>query len=127
MLAVVALVVDTSGRILLHKREKEPQQNNWELFGTYVRPGERLIDAVKRKLHDDAGVQEIISCKATGKYYDEPSRHPDSFCVPLAFVVTVNNTVSISPSCTWFTVKEATSLPLAIDNNQILADNIQYI
>ena len=123
ILAVAAIVIDETGNILLRKRTKEPDQGKWEYIAGYVKPGERLEDTVRRKLKEKVGITEVQSIEFTGKYYDDPNRHPGTYCIPLVFIVRVQqNNVTIAPDTRWFSPTEARELEMALDNKQILQD-----
>ena len=122
MLAVAVLVIGEDGKILLNRRGKEPDQGKWQLFATYVKPGERLTEAVARRLFEDAGITETVSMEFTGRYCDEPNRHTGTYCIPFIFKVTIVSSQLKKPDeCGWFTKGEATKLDLAMEDNETLA------
>lgn len=122
MLAVAAIVVDGGDSILLHRYDKKGEAGGWQLFATYVRPGEKLVDAVRRRLKEDAGIDAPISIDFTGRYYDEPGRHPGTYCIPFIFKVVVERGAKVGSGCQWFSRADLQQLPLALDNRQILRD-----
>lgn len=81
---------------------------------------------MRRKLKKKAGIDEVQSITFTGHYYDEPTRHPDQYCIPLLFIARVNrNDVPMNPddvNLRWFAAAEVPSLELALDNKQALND-----
>lgn len=56
LVGVGALVVK-DGRFLLVKRRNEPGKGLWGLPGGLVRAGERLVDAVKREVLEECGLE----------------------------------------------------------------------
>jgi len=44
-------------RVLMIRRGKSPSENLWSLPGGHVEFGEKLIDAARRELHEETGVE----------------------------------------------------------------------
>lgn len=118
MFAVSVIVSDENGNILLHRREKDPEQGKWELFASYPRLNELPLEkAVQRILKEDAGIEKIVSINFSGKLYDTPDRHPGKVCVPLIYLVSVNqHDVRLSENIKWHTKADIKSLDMAFDN-----------
>ncbi len=53
----VGAVIIEHGRILLVKRANEPNKGKWSVPGGLVRVGETLIDALKREVREEVGVE----------------------------------------------------------------------
>lgn len=123
MLASCAIVTDGEGKYLMHKRDKEPDKDSWELFATYVQPGETIIQSVERRLKEDGDIQDknIKSIQYSGKYYDAPNRHPGSYCIPLLFTAYIENR-EYKEGTQWFTKDELAKLKMALDNKKMLQD-----
>ncbi len=123
MLAVAVIVLDEDNNILLHPRDKEPDQGKWQYVAGYVQPGELLKDTAVRKLKEKLNITEVDSLEFTGKYYDDLNRHPGTYCIPLLFIARVRQeNVSAPESAKWFTPQEVSKLDLALDNKEILID-----
>ncbi|MDP3999976.1 MAG: NUDIX hydrolase [bacterium] len=123
LLAVSSIVVNPDGKVLLRKRTKDPDQGKWELIAGYVNPGERLTEAVERRLRDKAGIGSTDSIEFTGKYYDDPDRHPDQPCIPLTFVVKTSEPGGGEENeLQWFDPSEIDGLEIALDNKQVIRD-----
>lgn len=123
ILAIQAIVQEAQGRVLLKKREKEPDQGKWELVAGYVKPGERLVETVQRKIFEELNIKSVQNIEFTGQYYDDPNRHPGTNCIPLVFAVKINShDVSISEEVKWFNQGEIENLEIALDNKQSLQD-----
>jgi len=56
VLAVAAIIVD-NGEILLVKRANEPARGKWSPPGGVVELGESLVDAVKREVREECGLE----------------------------------------------------------------------
>jgi ADP-ribose pyrophosphatase len=52
----IGAVVIRDGRVLLVKRKNPPSQNLWAIPGGRVKAGEPLIDAVKREILEETGI-----------------------------------------------------------------------
>ena len=58
--SVVAVIVDDEGRVLLTKRNVPPFQNLWVMPGGKVDLGEPLLEALKREVHEEVGLEGEI-------------------------------------------------------------------
>jgi len=61
----VAAVMIEDGRILLVKRAAEPSKGKWSVPGGSVEWGESLVDALKREVHEETGLDievEKLAC-----------------------------------------------------------------
>lgn len=64
---VVGLVYDQSGRVLLSKRiPPSSYPGYWELPGGKIEPGESALEALKRELFEEIGIQ-VIKAKSLKK------------------------------------------------------------
>lgn len=123
ILAVSAIVTNPEGKILLRRRTKEPDAGKWELIAGYVRPGERLEEAVRQRLREKAGIGSADSVEFTGHYYDDPDRHPGKPCIPLTFVVKTNESGGGEGNeLKWFASDELDDIEIALDNRRVIRD-----
>ena len=123
MLAVSVVVVNDDGSVLLRKREKDPDIGTWELFAGYPYLDEMPLEkAVKRILADKAGITEVDELQFSGKFYDDPERHPGQACVPLVFIASVSGKIESTENKKWFTATELRGLTMALDNKTTLID-----
>jgi 8-oxo-dGTP diphosphatase len=57
LIGVGALIHDREGRVLLIKRKFEPNRGKWSLPGGLLETGERLMEAAKREVSEELGVE----------------------------------------------------------------------
>src|SRR5688500_16009399 len=69
--------------VLLVKRKHEPFQGKWGLPGGFVDQDEKVLDAAKRELQEETGV-ENVSLTQFGAYGD-PGRDPRGRTVSLVY------------------------------------------
>ena len=109
--------------VLLVQRKHEPFQGKWALPGGFVDEGEKVLDAAKRELQEETGV-ENISLTQFGAYGD-PGRDPRGRVVSVVHWSLLEKQPSAraaddAADCKWFDLND---LPdLAFDHAQILAD-----
>ena len=77
---VKAVITDTQGRYLLfHRRHPRPgeQERLWEIPGGRVRSGETTIDALRRELQEEAGLdlKKIGTCLSIQDILRNPALH----------------------------------------------------
>lgn len=53
-------IVLRDGRALIIKRAHEPRRGEWSIPGGTVEVGERLVDAVRRELREETGLDVIV-------------------------------------------------------------------
>ncbi len=57
LVGVGALIHDLEGRVLLIKRRFEPNKGRWSLPGGLLETGETLVDAGRREVREELGVE----------------------------------------------------------------------
>ena len=65
--------------VLLVRRKHQPYRGFWALPGGYVNPDERALDAAKRELAEETGLQRV-RLKPIG-FFDTPGRDPRGWTV----------------------------------------------
>jgi 8-oxo-dGTP diphosphatase len=58
--SVVAVIVDDEGRVLLTKRSIPPFLDMWVMPGGKIDLGEPILDALKREVHEEVGLEVEI-------------------------------------------------------------------
>ena len=124
ILAVAGIIINESGQVLLTYREEEPSKHTWQITAGFVKPGERMTEAMTRQISEKVGITAIDKIEFTGKFYDDPNRNPGKYCLPLLFKVYVPNNVLVNTSAKyqWFEPSEISKLEMALDNKQMLID-----
>lgn len=123
MLAVALIVLNEDNDVLLRLRTKEPDINTWEIIAGYVNPDETLIQTATRLLRDKVGITQTLSVEFTGKYYDDPNRHPNQRCISLLFkVLTPNTNLKKVKNAAWFNKEDMQNISFALDNKKMIED-----
>jgi ADP-ribose pyrophosphatase YjhB (NUDIX family) len=52
-----AVLVDDAGRVLLGRRALDPDKDRWDLLGGFVDEGEHPLDALRRELLEETGLE----------------------------------------------------------------------
>jgi len=55
--SVCAIVTDGRGRVLLARRAEEPARGAWDLPGGFVEEGEAPLEALRRELREETGLE----------------------------------------------------------------------
>lgn len=79
---VVGLLTDAEGRVLLCQRpEGRSYALQWEFPGGKVEPGEELVDALRRELREELGIEVEVG----DLLYSKTSRYADSGLFAVAY------------------------------------------
>ena len=73
--AVSALVLDGAGRMLLGRRAHDPDVGLWDVLGGFVDEGEHPLDALRRELDEETGL-EVEPGAFLGAFIDTYGRRP---------------------------------------------------
>ena len=82
---VILTLVDQRLSTLLIRRGGEPHRGAWALPGGFVLPNEGLLDAAKRELREETGVEAADHLEQLGAY-GEPDRDPRMRVVTVAYL-----------------------------------------
>ena len=117
---VVLATRDARPRVLLIRRKSDPFAGTWALPGGFVDEGERLIDAARRELEEETGVEveELEQLYAAG----DPGRDPRGWTVSVVFLGRVKRAKAKAgddaAAVCWFPLDEPP--PMAFDHAAIL-------
>lgn len=112
-------------RLLLVRRAAEPYRDQWALPGGFVDEGERPIDAARRELVEETGVEcecELVPLGAFG----DPGRDPRGWTVSAVYVVQMADCLAElragedAAEVRWYPLDELPA-PLAFDHDEIVA------
>lgn len=117
--------------VLLVKRGGEPFKGAWALPGGFVNDGERSVEAARRELAEETGVEvpDLDVFTLIG-VYDAPGRDPRGWTVSAAYAAQVSRMVDAqggddAAEARWFPLND---LPeLAFDHAQIIADVLDLL
>ena len=81
---VVLLSAEVLPRVLLIRRKSAPFAGHWALPGGFVNEGERLVDAARRELREETGleVNQLEQLYTAG----DPGRDPRGWTVSVVFL-----------------------------------------
>jgi 8-oxo-dGTP diphosphatase len=126
--AVVFTVLDDQLKILLIKRKFEPFKESYALPGGFVHVQESLIDAVKRELQEETGVEHAGLYQVAT--YGDVKRDPRGRIISTAFLALIAPTSELKAQtdaldARWFSID---TLPqLAFDHATIIADALKHL
>ena len=75
-----AVVVGDDGRLLLGRRALEPDKDCWDLLGGFVDEGEHPLDALRRELDEETGL-EVEPGAFLGAFIDTYGEGPEATSV----------------------------------------------
>lgn len=85
---IVLITSEVQPRVLLIQRAHEPFAGAWALPGGFVNADEPIVDAAKRELHEETGleVDSLEQLYTTG----DPGRDPRGWTISIAFLARVD-------------------------------------
>lgn len=124
--AIVFGYSDNSLKVLLVKQKFGELKDNWVLVGGFVKDDESLQDAVKRELHEEAGI-DVNYLEQLYTFGDDIHRDPRFRVVSVAFFALVDpaklelSTVTDTDAhdARWFPIHDVPKL--GFDHNEIIA------
>ena len=93
-LAVNAILTDSTGRVFLVRRNKQPFKGELSLPGGFVDYDESAEQALNRELREELGIE--VSHSKLIRVYSDPVRSPDKHVVALLYQVIYDGTPNIS-------------------------------
>jgi 8-oxo-dGTP diphosphatase len=126
---VVFLSKKKREEVLLVQRAQEPFQSAWALPGGFVGIKETLLDAARRELAEETGLQDVHLEQL--RTYGEPDRDPRGRVISVVFCAVLPAEMepkvqagSDAENAGWFPTDDLPNL--AFDHNQIIADAITW-
>lgn len=114
-------------KILLIKRDFEPEKGNWSLMGGFLKKNESLDEAANRVLHHLTGLENVYLEQL--QTYSALDRDPVERTVSVSYFALINLTektkINEDFSAKWFSINEAP--PLIFDHNQMVSDAISWL
>ncbi len=115
-------------KVLLIKRDKEPEIDQWSLPGGYVFMDEDLNDAAKRRLEELTGIKNLYLSQV--EIFGNTDRYPPKRVVSVLFCALIKPEQfeliagSHAKQAKWFTVNEI--IPLPFDHNKMIETARQW-
>ena len=114
-------------KILLIKRDFEPERGNWSLMGGFLKKNESLDEAANRVLHHLTGLENVYLEQL--QTYSVLNRDPVDRTVSVSYFALINLTektkINEAFSAKWFAINEAP--PLIFDHDQMVLDAISWL
>lgn len=79
--SVVAVIIDDEDRVLLTKRSIPPFQDMWVMPGGKINLGESILDALKREVHEEVGLEVEIEGLVDVFEHLTPGENNDHFVI----------------------------------------------
>ncbi|MFL9844874.1 NUDIX hydrolase [Flavobacterium rhizosphaerae] len=109
-------------KILLVKRDIEPEKGKWSLMGGFLNAGENLDDAATRVLHRLTGLSNVYMEQL--RAYSAPDRDPVARTVSVSYYALINisehTEINEDFSAKWFDIKKFPDL--IFDHNTMVAN-----
>jgi 8-oxo-dGTP diphosphatase len=120
---IVLVTREASPRVLLIRRKADPFNGKWALPGGFVDENERLVDAARRELREETGVEQADLEQL--HTFGDPGRDPRGWTVSVAFLALVfpdqlkPTAGDDAAAVDWFPLNKLP--PLAFDHADIVA------
>ena len=115
-------------KILLIKRDFEPEKGKWSLMGGFLRPDETLDDAASRILQKLTGLHDIYLDQL--RSFSQPERDPVDRTVSTAYYALINieehnQELTKKHAAEWFNIQDIP--PLIFDHNEMIRQAIKRL
>ncbi len=115
-------------KILLIKRDFEPEKGKWSLMGGFLRPDETLDNAASRILQKLTGLHDIYLDQL--RSFSQPERDPVDRTVSTAYYALINieehnQELTKKHSAEWFNIQDIPSL--IFDHNEMIRQAIKRL
>ena len=116
-------------KVLLIKRDKEPEQDRWSLPGGYVFMNENIDDAAGRILKGLTGISNLFLSQVG--LFGDTNRYPAQRVISILYCALVKPVQfeliagSHAKKVKWVPVKKVKKLPF--DHNEMIADSLNWL
>ncbi len=115
-------------KILLIKRDFEPEKGKWSLMGGFLRPDETLDEAASRILQKLTGLHDIYLDQL--RSFSQPDRDPVDRTVSTAYYALINieehnKELTKKHSAEWFNIQDIPAL--IFDHNDMISQAIKRL
>jgi len=115
-------------KLLIHKRQFEPAQGEWSLFGGFVQKGESLDEAASRILFELTGLNNIYMEELQS--YGEVSRDPAGRVISVAYYSLIpagefKEATNSKYGATWVSIKDLP--PLIMDHGLMVEKGLRRL
>lgn len=115
-------------KLLLIKRDFEPERDKWSLMGGFLQPNENADAAAERVLHRLTGLRDVYLDQV--HTFSDPKRDPVERTVCIAYYALINiedhnEELSEKHGAQWFSLKDAPTL--IFDHEQMVTAAIQKL
>jgi 8-oxo-dGTP diphosphatase len=116
--------------VLLIKRKNEPFENQWALPGGFIDVDELIVEACRRELKEETGLDLTADHFQFLNYYDAQNRDPRSRTISFGFFAEIEKCQNVygeddAVEARWFHLQ---NLPkLAFDHSDIIQDAVKLI
>tara|TARA_Y100001972_G_scaffold129282_1_gene196063 strand:+ start:789 stop:1460 length:672 start_codon:yes stop_codon:yes gene_type:complete len=115
-------------KILLIKRDFEPEKGKWSLMGGFLRPDETLDEAASRILQKLTGLHDIYLDQL--RSFSHPDRDPVDRTVSTAYYALINveehnKELTKKHSAEWFNIQDIPAL--IFDHNEMISQAIKRL
>jgi 8-oxo-dGTP diphosphatase len=119
----VDAVLIVGDEVLLVQRKHEPFKGRWGFPGGFVEEGEKILDAAKRELQEETGVENVPLVQFGA--YGDPGRDPRGRTVAFVYVGFPEQKPSAkaaddAAACGWFPLNQPPQM--AFDHGLILSE-----
>lgn len=129
-LVVLTIRPDTGFSVLLVERGGRPFKGYLALPGGFVFPDERILDAARRELQEETGIEPGFDHLEQLATYGDPGRDSRDRVVSVAYLAFEARAGDVRPGgdaakAMWHSVSKIKRNHLAFDHGQILADGLE--
>lgn len=115
-------------KLLLFKRQIEPQKGNWSLVGGWVNPDESVEQAARRVLHKITGLDDIYQDQV--RLFSKPNRDPGGRVMSAVFYALIDIKEHDKKrvdkfGASWWPIKQLPNL--IFDHQEMVAESLEKL